>query len=157
MLDDIGLFDEDFFAYLEDVDLAWRGQWAGWQCRLAPAAVVHHLHSATGAAIPHFKSRLLGRNRIWMIAKNYPLRYLIFCLPLFFTLEIGALIFLASQGRLSSGLGGRMDALGRLQVAVTKRTQIVRRISDRQMMARLRPIELPAKLLRRYRHVADKQ
>ena len=44
MLDEIGLFDEDFFAYMEDVDLAWRGRLAGWSAVFAPGAVVTHVH-----------------------------------------------------------------------------------------------------------------
>lgn len=70
MLDQIGLYDEQFFAYLEDVDLAWRAQRAGWQCVLAPnARVLHHTSATSGEASP-FKRYLLGRNKIWMIAKN---------------------------------------------------------------------------------------
>ena len=38
MLDEVGLFEEDFFAYLEDVDLAWRARLAGWRCLYVPAA-----------------------------------------------------------------------------------------------------------------------
>ncbi|MFN4295101.1 MAG: glycosyltransferase family 2 protein, partial [Thermoflexales bacterium] len=44
MLDEVGLFDEDFFAYLEDLDLAWRAQWAGWEAVYAPQARVLHRH-----------------------------------------------------------------------------------------------------------------
>ena len=47
MLNEIGLFDEDYFAYLEDVDLAWRARLVGWRCLYAPTAVVYHRHSAT--------------------------------------------------------------------------------------------------------------
>jgi len=45
MLDEVGLFDEDFFAYHEDVDLAWRARSRGWRCMYSPRAVVHHIHS----------------------------------------------------------------------------------------------------------------
>jgi GT2 family glycosyltransferase len=48
MLQEIGLFDEDFFAYLEDVDLAWRARRLGWRCLYVPTARVLHRHSATG-------------------------------------------------------------------------------------------------------------
>ncbi|MGQ9599084.1 MAG: glycosyltransferase family 2 protein [Anaerolineae bacterium] len=70
MLDDVGLFDESFFMYCEDVDLNWRAQLAGWRCWYTPEAVVYHKLSATGGgAIASFYT---GRNTIWVIAKNYP-------------------------------------------------------------------------------------
>src|SRR5581483_11916642 len=47
MLEDVGLFDEDYFAYLEDVDLAWRARLRGWDTLLAPDAVVRHAHAGT--------------------------------------------------------------------------------------------------------------
>jgi GT2 family glycosyltransferase len=70
MLEDVGGFDSSFFAYLEDADLAWRSHMAGWRCLLAPRAVALHHHSATlghGSAAKH---RLVGRNRVRMLAKN---------------------------------------------------------------------------------------
>jgi GT2 family glycosyltransferase len=70
MLDEIGLFDPRFFAYLEDVDLAWRAQRAGWRCLYAPEARVLHHTSATAGAGSAFKQRLIGRNKIWLAAKN---------------------------------------------------------------------------------------
>jgi GT2 family glycosyltransferase len=70
MLDEIGGFDESFFAYLEDVDVAWRARMRGWRCLYAPDAVVAHHHSAT---LGHGSSRkyfLVGRNRVRLLAKN---------------------------------------------------------------------------------------
>ena len=70
MLDKVGLFDESFFMYCEDVDLNWRSQLAGWKCWYAPEAVVYHKLSATGGGpIASFHT---GRNTLWAIAKNYP-------------------------------------------------------------------------------------
>ena len=157
MLEDIGLFDERFFAYLEDVDLAWRAQWAGWQCRFAPDAVAFHLHSATSTQVPGMKSRLLARNRIWMIAKNYPAGFLIAYLPLLLLFEVGALLYLGWQGRFSSSMRGRLEALTQLPSVLAKRSQTPHRVSSRQMIARLQPVQLPHRLARRYRFVAHKQ
>ncbi len=72
MLDEVGLFDEDFFAYLEDVDLAWRARLAGWRCLYVPNARVRHHHSATGQEGSPLKNYLLSRNKVWTVAKNYP-------------------------------------------------------------------------------------
>jgi len=70
MLDQIGLFDEDYFFSCEDIDLAWRAQLAGWKCSYAPQAIVYHKLSATGGGAT--ASYHDGRNFIFLIAKNYP-------------------------------------------------------------------------------------
>ncbi len=70
MLEDIGLLDDDFFFSLEDIDLAWRAQLAGYKVWYAPAAIVYHHLSATGGGAT--ASYYDGRNGIWLIAKNMP-------------------------------------------------------------------------------------
>jgi len=70
MLEAIGLFEERFFMYCEDVDLNWRAQLAGWKCVYAPKAVVYHHLSATGGG--SLSSYYVGRNTLWVIARNYP-------------------------------------------------------------------------------------
>lgn len=70
MLDTTGLLDEDFFFSLEDVDLAWRAQLAGWRCVYVPSAVVFHGLKVTGGGST--ASYCDGRNLIWAIGKNFP-------------------------------------------------------------------------------------
>jgi len=70
VLDEIGLFDETFFMYCEDVDLNWRAQLAGYRCIYTPDAVVRHHLSATGGG--SLSSYYVGRNTLWVIARNYP-------------------------------------------------------------------------------------
>jgi GT2 family glycosyltransferase len=70
MLDDIGLFDESFFMYCEDVDLAFRAQLAGYRCVYAPKAVVRHRLSATGGG--ELASYQCGRNFVWLLARDVP-------------------------------------------------------------------------------------
>jgi GT2 family glycosyltransferase len=82
MLDRIGLFDEEFESYYEDVDLAWRARRVGWRCRYVPDRCVQHVHSATGGRDPDRKLFLLTRNRWWTIARNYPLSRLWLMWPL---------------------------------------------------------------------------
>lgn len=73
LLREVGLFDEDFFAYFEDVDLAWRARLAGWTATFAPESVVYHKYSASSGAFSKFKVYQGERNRIWLLMKNYPL------------------------------------------------------------------------------------
>lgn len=77
MLDEIGLFDEDFFAYCEDSDLGLRGRIAGWTCRYVPSAVVFHTYSASTSPYSLFKAFQVERNRIWVIVKCFPLRLIV--------------------------------------------------------------------------------
>lgn len=70
MLDDIGLLDDDFFFLLEDIDLAWRAQLAGYKALYAPSALVYHHLSASGGGVT--ASYYDGRNSIWVLVKNMP-------------------------------------------------------------------------------------
>ena len=70
MLDDIGLFDEDLFMYMEDVDLNWRAQLAGYRVVFAPQAIVYHHVSATGGGVT--ASYYTGRNTLFVLAKVLP-------------------------------------------------------------------------------------
>ncbi len=72
LFQDIGLFDEDFFAYFEDIDIAFRGQLAGWKVWYEPSAVAYHHVSATSSKISGF-SRYHGvKNCILTYNKNMP-------------------------------------------------------------------------------------
>jgi GT2 family glycosyltransferase len=72
MLDDIGLFDEDFFAYGDDADLGLRACWRGWKCAYAPTAVVYHRHSSSLGKYSPEKAFLVERNRFWVAVKLLP-------------------------------------------------------------------------------------
>jgi GT2 family glycosyltransferase len=69
MLDGIGFFDPNFFAYYEDADLGWRARWAGYRCVAAPRARAHHRGSAHEALVN--KRALLQRNRLLVIASDW--------------------------------------------------------------------------------------
>ncbi len=82
MLDDIGLFDEDYFAYLEDVDLGLRAQSAGYQCMYVPTSVMYHLGcGTTGSGFHPFVVRLSAQNNWNTIVKNIPGRLVLKFLP----------------------------------------------------------------------------
>jgi GT2 family glycosyltransferase len=81
MLDEIGLFDEDFFAYCEDSDLGLRGRLAGWTCRYVPEAVVHHAYSRSTAPYSTFKAFHVERNRCWVVLKCFPAGAIVTSVP----------------------------------------------------------------------------
>lgn len=111
MLDQVGLFDDEFFIYYEDVDLAWRAQWAGWRCLYVPQAIVLHAHSATTQRGSPFKRRLLSRNKWWTIAKNYPFDRLWPYVPMMLAIDLGALLSSLVRERNLSAVRGRWEAL----------------------------------------------
>ena len=74
VLEEIGSFDDNFFAYMEDVDLAIRSQIYGYRNLLCPDAVVYHVGSATsGSRYNDFKVRIAARNNVWTVYKNLPI------------------------------------------------------------------------------------
>jgi GT2 family glycosyltransferase len=76
LFEKVGLFDEDFWAFFEDVDLSFRAQLAGFQCLYVPTAIVYHIGTATHSK-KSLKLRYTGyRNKQWVIFKNYPAYYL---------------------------------------------------------------------------------
>lgn len=77
MLDDIDLFDEDFFAYLEDVDLSFRAHLKGYQCLFVPDAVVYHREFGTTKHDKYLPIILSLRNSIMLVLKNFPMSLLI--------------------------------------------------------------------------------
>ncbi|MEA3286770.1 MAG: glycosyltransferase [Candidatus Marinimicrobia bacterium] len=86
-LDEVGLFDEDFFAHMEEIDLCWRLHNAGWRVVNAPAAKIYH-HSGWTLPPDRFQKKYLNhRNNLMMIIKNYPFAYLAAVLPTRLALE----------------------------------------------------------------------
>lgn len=79
---EIGNFDEEHFAYLEDIDICYRAGIYGYHSVYEPAAGVIHAGSATsGSRYNEFKTRLASANSVYLIGKNMPLLQIIWNLP----------------------------------------------------------------------------
>ncbi len=157
MLDQIGLFDEHFFAYLGDVDLAWRARLAGWRCLYVPHARVYHVHSATAVEGSPFKNRLLGRNKVWTIVKNYgPDGRLLAYLPLIVLYDLAAVLYALVARREISPLQGRLAGLWELPCVWRQRraVQSLRKENrGRPWHHYLSPLIPPWRVPARYRHL----
>lgn len=149
MLDEVGLFDEDFFAYHEDVDLAWRARSRGWRCVYNPRAIVYHVHSGTGLEGSAFKNRLLGRNKIWTMVKNYPSPQLFFFLPLIAFYDLASAFYSLFKRQDASPLRGRLASLGLLLQMLRKRKEIQRQRRSSELPW-FSPLVNPVAMLKRY-------
>lgn len=135
VLESVGLFDEDFLAYYEDLDLAWRARIAGWTSRFAPRAIVHHKFSASHGRGSPLKTYLCERNRIWNLVQNYPWRYALLAVPWNSARVLAGPMSWAGNGAPSDSAttmrGGtaramaraRLDAYAGVPRALTKRRQ----------------------------------
>lgn len=83
----VGFFDEDFFAYYEDVDLGMRAQLMGYKCLFVPTAIVYHMIQATSSRMPAKRFIWMQRNIICVHLKNMPLKLLIKIITPFFILH----------------------------------------------------------------------
>jgi hypothetical protein len=97
MLDQIGGFDEDFFAYGDDAELGLRARIAGWKCLYTPEAVVRHHRSATLGKDSPRRLELIERNRLLLALKLFPWS-LLWLNPLYFAARVVAGIGAAGRG-----------------------------------------------------------
>ena len=134
-LDDVGLLDEDFFAYNEDVDLAFRLRLKGYTCHFAPKANVWH---RVGFSSGRYSDRSLywaKRNSLWVIWKNFPKKLL-----LLYGFQIFLYAFLSDilwclRGRFKPIIKGRIDAFKARARLNAQRQQIqkTKTISEKEL------------------------
>jgi GT2 family glycosyltransferase len=113
MLDEIGGFDEDFFAYADDAELGLRARIAGWSCLYVPDAVVRHHRGATLGLGSSRRLELIERNRVLLAAKLFPWSLLWLNGAYYLArLSAGAWAALRGRGEMSRypGLRGRIRA-----------------------------------------------
>jgi GT2 family glycosyltransferase len=146
MLDDVAdegqFFDEDFFAYCEDADLAWRAQRRGWKSIFVPEAGGWHAHDEVTRARSNrhggdarFRQLLLMRNRHLCFLKNEPWRDLAKASPLLLAYDAALQTYLLSRGsRLSLNwplsLVRQLPSLARKRAREFSRARVDVRLSD---------------------------
>jgi len=154
MLNEIGFFDESFFAYCEDSDLALRGLWAGWVAIAVPKAIVYHKYSATSGDYSPVKLYLVERNHFYVAIRNFPVwmipllpvwtsyRYVLMVVAVFTNRGKGvALEGTRSLDLLSALLRAQCHAAFRVWPKLLKRAGI-RRISGKQFAQRIKEFRL---------------
>ena len=107
LFDAIGFFDEDFFAYLEDVDLNLRINRSGRTGYYVPTARVYHIGSASsGSKINPLTIRLSTRNSLYVLLKNYPVGLFFRFLPVILIYQFFWLLFVIKKGQIPAYLHG---------------------------------------------------
>ena len=112
VLVNLGGFDEDYFCYLEDVDLGFRLRLAGYKSVYVPDAVVHHVGSATtGGQHSAFSVYHGHRNLVWTYIKNMPGILFWILLPLHLILNLVTVVWFSAHGQTQIILAAKYDAI----------------------------------------------
>lgn len=128
--DSVGTFDEDFFAYVEDVDLNIRARRLGLKCLFLSSAVVYHIGSATsGSKINPFTIRLSTRNNLTVLVKNYPGYYFFRFGPAIFIYQCMWFVFCAKKNVLKAWGQGVLEAWKMLPQSRIKRQKYLSGVS----------------------------
>jgi GT2 family glycosyltransferase len=154
MLDAIGGFDEDFFAYGDDAELGLRARIAGWRAVYAPKAVARHHRGATLGKDSAWRLVLIERNRVLLAAKLFPWS-LLWLNPFFYAVRLAAGVALARRGagdtRNFPGWAGKIAMAGALVrgdlEAVRMLPRMLRKRRDIERLRKLTPREVRRLLL----------
>jgi len=139
-LEDAGRLDGDFFAYLDDVDLAFRLQLCGWNGVYVPEAVAYHIGSATLGDSMHPRIvRWMTRNQLLLLWKNYPAAVLLRLWPRIWVYQVLWFLMILRRGNIFSYMRGIFEALRLLGRMPGKRRQV-------QSQAKITNLELLQKL-----------
>jgi GT2 family glycosyltransferase len=120
-------FDEDYFMFYEDVDLAFRMRLAGWHGRYVPDSVVAHVGSASAGLDSDFSLYHIHRNMVWTWVKDMPSPLALLYLPALLWWNIGTTVAHIARGRGRVVAKAKLDAVRGLPRQLAKRRAIQRR------------------------------
>jgi GT2 family glycosyltransferase len=126
VFDELGGFDEDFFASHEDVDLSYRARLRGYRCRYVADAIVRHHGSATLGRTSVFAAFYGQRNLEWMYVKNTPASLLLRTLPGHLLYNAASAAYFTRVGLLGTFVRAKLAALRGLPRILHKRATIQR-------------------------------
>jgi len=123
-LEEVRGFDESYFCYYEDVDLAFRLRLRGRRCRYVPEAVVHHVSSGVVGRRSDFATYHGHRNMVWTYVKNMPPALFWLFLPLHLLANLASIAVCAARGQLGVILRAKRDALCGLRDVLRRRREV---------------------------------
>lgn len=125
--DDVGGFDQSYFCYVEDVDLAFRMRLRGHRCLYVPGAVVRHVGSGVTGRHSAFSVYHGHRNLVWTWLKNMPGWWVLIFLPQHLLLTLASVVRFGTAGNLRAILRAKRDALLGLGPVLAERRRVQRR------------------------------
>lgn len=126
VFEELGGFDETFFASHEDVDLSYRARLRGYRCWYVADAVVHHHGSATLGRMSGRSVFLGQRNLEWVYLKDTPLPILLRTLPSHLLYVVAAALYFAREGLFGPFMKAKIAALGGMAGAMRRRGEVQR-------------------------------
>lgn len=137
----IGLFDEDFFAYYEDVDISFRARLAGFKVYYEPSAIVYHQVGGSNNKRSHFTRYMSIKNMGYLYYKNMPWPLVIKYLPKFWFSQFYMLLAAIPAGALWEAIKANLELLIKLPKMFVKRHNIQknRKVSSAQIEKWLSP------------------
>lgn len=128
-------FDESYFCYFEDIDLAFRLRLAGHRCLYVPAAVAFHLGAATAGRESDFAVYHAHRNLVWTYVKDMPRGLLVLYLPHHLFVNALSLVWFSLRGHPSAIFRAKLDAMRGLPriLAARRRVQAQKRVDSREV------------------------
>lgn len=112
ILNEIGYFDENFFAYMEDVDIGYRAIINGYKTIYSPDAIVYHVGSgSSGSRYNEFKIKLAARNNILVVYKNMPWPQILFNIGFLFLGFLIKYLFFVKKGHGNIYLKGLKEGI----------------------------------------------
>jgi GT2 family glycosyltransferase len=129
--DKVGYFDEDFFAFQEDIDISFRAQLQGYKCLFLPKAIVYHMRGGTAKNKSYWHIYYGYRNHIWLLVKNLPsylfIKYflqIVLYILVKFILDYFKMIII-NKKKYKPKIKGRLDSLKLLNKMTNKRKEIL--------------------------------
>jgi len=140
----VGYFDEDFFAFQEDIDISFRAQLMNYKCLFLPKAIVYHMRGGTVSGKSYWHTYYGSRNHVWLLVKNLPKKlFLKYFLQTFvytfckFFIDVFKFILYRDLIRKSAILG-KVEAFKKIKIFLRKRkiiqSKIVINIVDLEKM-----------------------
>jgi len=147
ILEKVGLFDEDFFMYGEEIDWCWRVHLLGYKLVFVPGSIVYHIGGASTKKWPSYKKvYYLHRNHLMLLLKNYSIKTLLFILPFKIIMELISFLYYLFNGEFRSSIEifrGMAWNIKHFPYIIKKNRNIKKKGRDKVIIRKMLKVPLP--------------